>query len=81
VPLIVIESPSRAAAEALIQYVQFQQRTDGVQRTQVSVAIPETAPTHWWDVFVRNYLGSRLKVALLSRPEVSVWSIPLLLKD
>jgi amino acid transporter len=80
VPLVVLESPTRAAAPALLRYISFLQRQAGV-RTMVTVAIPETVPTRWWHPLVRNYLASRLKLALLTQPGVAVLSVPLALPD
>lgn len=80
VPLVVLESPERATTTALVQYIQFLQNQSGV-RTIVTVAIPETVPTRWWHPLVRNYLASGLKLALLSRPGVTVLSVPLAIHD
>jgi hypothetical protein len=80
IPLVVLESPSRAATPALLEYIEFVQ--DGAHlRTVVTVALPETAPTRWWHPLMRNYLASGLKLALLSKPGVSVLSVPLALQD
>jgi hypothetical protein len=80
VPLVVLESPSRAAAPALLSYIDFLQGRSHL-RTMVTVALPETVPTRWWHPLIRNYFASRLKLTLLSRPGVSVLSVPLALPD
>lgn len=80
VPVVVLESPNRAAAGTLVQYIEFLQTGSGL-RTIVTVAIPETVPTRWWHPLVRNYLASGLKLALLSRPGVTVLSVPLTVHD
>ncbi|MBV9580049.1 MAG: APC family permease [Chloroflexi bacterium] len=80
VPLVLVESPRRDTTAALLQYIAHAQReSDG--RTQVTVVIPETTTRRWWHPLVRNYLGSRLKLELLSRPDVSVMSVPLTIND
>jgi hypothetical protein len=80
VPLVVLESPSRAATTALLGYIGFLQ-SHTHPRTLVTVALPETVPTRWWHPLVRNYFASRLKLTLLSRPGVAVLSVPLALQD
>ncbi|MDQ6669447.1 MAG: APC family permease [Chloroflexota bacterium] len=80
VPLVVLESPNRAAAPTLLQYIGFLQHQSGI-RTVVTVAIPETVPTRWWHPLVRNYFASRLKLTLMSRPGVTVLSVPLAVQD
>ncbi len=80
VPLVVLESPNRAPAATLSQYIAFLQRESGL-RTVVTVAIPETVPTRWWHPLFCNYFASRLKLALMPRPGVTVLSVPLAVDD
>jgi amino acid transporter len=80
VPLVVLESPNRAAAPALQEYIVFLQR-DSPGRVMVMVALPETVATRWWHPLVRNYFASGLKFALLGRPGVTVLSVPLAVRD
>jgi hypothetical protein len=74
VPLVVLESPNRAPAATLSQYIAFLLRESGL-RTVVTVAIPETVPTRWWHPLFRNYFASRFKLALMPRPGVTVSSL------
>ena len=55
IPLVVLESPYRETAEALIRYIDFLQSTGG-PRTVVTVVLPETMPVRWWHPLLRNYL-------------------------
>jgi hypothetical protein len=80
VPLVVLESPSRSAATALLGYIDFLHARSHLP-IMVTVALPETAPSRWWHPLIRNYFASRLKLTLLSRPGVSVLSVPLALPD
>ncbi|MBV9168529.1 MAG: APC family permease [Chloroflexi bacterium] len=79
VPLVVLESAERETTSAILQYIDHVQSSTG--RTLVTVAIPETATRRWWHPLARNYLGSRLKLELLSRSDVSVMSVPLGVRD
>jgi amino acid transporter len=75
VPLVILESPYRETAEALIRYIDVVQRHGG-PGTLVAIVLPETLPTRWWHPLLRNYLTWRLKWALLFRPGTSVVSVP-----
>lgn len=80
VPLVILESPYRETADALIRYIDVLQREEG-SRTVVTVVLPETLPTRWWHPLLRNYLTWRLKWALLFRPGTSVLSVPYEIAD
>jgi hypothetical protein len=79
-PLVILESPYRETADALIRYIDLLQRTDR-SRTVVTVVLPETLPTRWWHPLFRNYLTWRLKWSLLFRPRTSVLSVPYEIAD
>ena len=78
--MVVLESPFRETAEALLRYIDLLQSECGPQLT-VLVVLPETLPTRWWHPFVRNYLAWRLKWALPFRPGTSVLSVPYFAQD
>jgi hypothetical protein len=74
VPMVILESPYRASAAALLRYL------DLIQKRQescvfVTVVLPETLPTRWWHPLLQNYLAWRLKWALLFRPRTAVTSV------
>ena len=80
IPLVILESPYRATADALVRYLDYLTR-DRDRRTVVTVVLPETLPTRWWHPLLRNYLTWRLKWELLFRPGIAVLSVPLLVPD
>jgi hypothetical protein len=80
VPMVVLETPYRATAEALLRYIDLLQHEHGAG-TAVTVVLPETLPTRWWHPLLRNYLAWRLKWALLFRPGTSVLSVPYVVRD
>ena len=80
VPMVVLESPYRETAEALLRYIDVLQAEQGPDLT-VMVVLPETLPTRWWHPLLRNYLAWRLKWALLFRPGASVLSVPFYVRD
>lgn len=78
-PLVVLETPYRAYAEALVRYIEFVQREE--PGCVVTVVLPETTPTRWWHPLLRNYMAWKLKWMLLFRPRTAVLSVPLQVKD
>ncbi|GAC1315606.1 MAG: APC family permease [Chloroflexota bacterium] len=78
--LVILESPYRETAEALMRYIDVLQQQSG-RGTVVTVVLPETLPSRWWHPLLRNYLGWRLKWALLFRPGCSVLSVPYEVED
>jgi amino acid transporter len=73
-PLVVVESPYRSLVEPILAYV------EGLDRTQpnqmVTVVLPEFVPKLLWQRFLHNQLASRLKKALLARPNTVVVEVP-----
>jgi amino acid transporter len=80
VPMVVLETPYRETAEALLRYIDLLQAEYG-PGAMVTVVLPETLPTRWWHPLLHNYLAWRLKWALLFRPSTCVLSIPYLVRD
>lgn len=73
IPLIVLPSPYRMLVPPLLEYLQTVQdeRTDDM----VMVILPEAVPTRWWHHLLHNQTGFRLKLALLSRPDLVVTNV------
>lgn len=69
VPMVVLETPYRETAEALL-------RREHGPGTTVTVVLAETLPARWWQALLHNYLAWRLKWALLFRPDACVLSVP-----
>jgi hypothetical protein len=80
IPLTVLVSPYRATTDTLVRYADLLAHSDD-GRSLVTIVLPETRPTRWWHPFLRNYLAWHLKWALLFRPKVSVFSVPLDVRD
>ena len=80
VPMVVLESPYRETAEALLRYIDLLQHERG-PNVIVTVVLPETLPTRWWHPLLHNYLAWRLKWALLFRRGTCVLSVPYFVRD
>jgi len=75
IPLTVLESPIREHTGALLRYLDFVHKYEHPHNF-VTVVVPELLPTHWWHPVSRNYSASRVKWALLFRPQTAVTSVP-----
>lgn len=73
IPLVVLPSPYRLLVPPLMEYLNDVQaeRDDDM----VTVILPEAVPTRWWHHLLHNQTGFRLKLALLSRPDLIVTNV------
>jgi hypothetical protein len=74
VPLVQIHSPFRLIVEPLLDYIDEINRKDPGER--VTVLLPEIVPLHWWENVLHNQIALRMKLALLTRPNTVVTSVP-----
>ncbi|MSP79029.1 MAG: APC family permease [Dehalococcoidia bacterium] len=77
-PLITIESPYRDFMGPLLAYID--DITKSSPDALVTVVIPEFVPKRWWEHSLHRQSAFRLKLALLSRPNIVVVDIPYQLK-
>ena len=74
VELVVVESPYRSLLPPLLAYI------DAIQATEagrpVVVVVAEFVPKYFWQNFLHNQAALRLKMHLLSRPNVIVANVP-----
>jgi amino acid transporter len=80
VPMVILDSPYRATAGALLKYLSAVQKREP-PHTFITVLLPEILPTRWWHPFVHNYFAWRLKWLLLFRPGTVVTSVPYTVRD
>ena len=74
IPLVVIEVPYRNWTTALLAYLESLSKQD--YGTYLTVVIPEFIPRHWWEYLLHSQAALRLKLALLSKPDVVVIDVP-----
>lgn len=74
IPLIILESPYRDWTGPLLHYIESisQHNPDA----PVTVVVPEFIPSHWWENFLHSQSALRLKMTLLSKPNIVVVDIP-----
>ncbi len=73
-PLVVLSSPYRDFIGPIIAYVRAVRR--GSQREVVVVYVPEYIVDRWWERFLHNKSGARLRARLLEIPGVVVTAVP-----
>jgi hypothetical protein len=72
--LIVVESPYRALIGPLLAYMDALQ--EQAPERPIVVVLNEVVPRHWWENFLHNQTGLRLKLRLFSRPNTIVADVP-----
>ena len=74
VPLVIVESPYRSLVGPLVRFLE-----DSAQRhgdDVLVVLLPEYVPRHWWERFLYNENGRRIREELLGRPNILVAEVP-----
>lgn len=74
ISLVIIESPYRDWTRPLLHYLQS--LSQQAHNAPITVVVPEFVPSHWWQHILHGQSALRLKMALLSRPNVVVVDIP-----
>ena len=77
--LLIIESPYRSLLRPLLAYIDTIKRSHPDET--LTIILPEYIVVHWWEYFLHNQNGLRLKAALFFRPGIVVIDIPEHLRD
>jgi len=73
-PLVIVESPYRSYITPMLSYIDSLDRAD--PEAHITVVLPEFIPAHFWEGILHNQTSSRLKKALLHRPNTVVIEVP-----
>ena len=78
VPLVVVESPYRALTGPLLAYLDVldQAWPPDVEAPITFIVIPEYVARHWWERILYNQSTSRMRAALIGRPNTVVTQVP-----
>jgi amino acid transporter len=76
VPLVLLESPHRDTAGALLRYLDLTEQRHRGTPFVVTVLLPETVPPRWWQQVLHNPMELLLKASLLFRRGTVVTSVP-----
>jgi hypothetical protein len=74
VPLVIIETPYRSLVLPFLHYLDVMAPTP--PNTVTVVVLPEYVPRHWWDRLLHNQKTSRIREALVGRPDTVVADVP-----
>ena len=74
VPLVIVESPYRSLVRPLVRYLEDVAAGDGDD--VLVVLLPEYVPRHWWERFLYNENGRRIREALLGRENILIAEVP-----
>ncbi len=77
VPLRIVESPYRDISMPLIKYIKLHREEHGSE--VVTVYTPLYIVGHWWEQFLHNHKGRRIRHKLMLCPGVTVALVPWLL--
>jgi amino acid transporter len=72
--LVVVESPYRALIGPLLAYMDALQKQ--APERPIVVVLSEVVPRHWWETFLHNQTGLRLKLRLFRRRNTIVADVP-----
>ncbi|OGO57896.1 MAG: hypothetical protein A2Z32_07335 [Chloroflexi bacterium RBG_16_69_14] len=74
VPLVVVESPFRSLVRPLVRFLEDAAERGGDD--VLVVLLPEYVPRHWWERFLYNENGRRIRRALLGQSNILVAEVP-----
>ncbi|HYK94850.1 MAG TPA: APC family permease [Candidatus Dormibacteraeota bacterium] len=74
VPFVVIESPYRQLVTPLIRYLDFV--AGQAEEDIVVVLLPEYVPRHFWERYLYNDNGERIRDGLLGRANILIAEVP-----
>jgi amino acid transporter len=74
VPLVIVESPYRSLVRPLVRFLEDAASRDGDD--VLVVLLPEYVPRHWWERYLYNENGRRIRGALLGRENILVAEVP-----
>jgi len=72
-PLIVVETPYRQLVNPFLTYLDVMEPDP---EAITVVVVPEFVARHWWERYLHNAASSRLRRALIGRPDTVVASLP-----
>ena len=78
VPLVIVESPYRAAISPVVAYLDLldQSWPPDKEAPLTIVVLPEYVARHWWDRLLYNQTAKRMKAALVGREHTVIADVP-----
>jgi amino acid transporter len=75
VRLVILDSPYRLLLEPLLGYIETL-TGEGQPNELVTIVVPQFVPRHWWHNLLHTQAALTLRMALLSKPGVTVTDVP-----
>ena len=73
VPIVIVESPYRALVAPFLAYIDAVDRASPQKR--ITIVLPEFVTAHFWQGLLHNQQASRLRRALMRRPNTAVVNV------
>jgi amino acid transporter len=75
VPLVILDSPIRLLVEPLLSYIEkiAEQHQPG---EIITIVVPQFVPKRWWHNLLHTQTAVMLRLALLTRPGITVTDVP-----
>jgi hypothetical protein len=73
--LVILDSPYRLLLEPLLGYIETL-TSQGPSNDLITIVVPQFVPRHWWHNLLHTQAALMLRMALLSKPGVTVTDVP-----
>jgi amino acid transporter len=74
IPFVIVESPYRQLVRPLVRYLEF--ASGQAEDDLVVLLLPEYVPRHWWEKYLYNENGRRIRDGLLAQPKILIAEVP-----
>jgi hypothetical protein len=72
--MVIVHSFSGSFVEPVIAYVEALDRAE--PNRMIALVLPEITTRNFWQHFLYNQLGHRLRKALMTRPNIAIAAVP-----
>jgi hypothetical protein len=73
--LVILDSPYRLLLEPLLGYIE-RLTAQGQPNELLTIVVPQFVPRHWWHNLLHTQAALTLRMALLSKPGITVTDVP-----
>jgi amino acid transporter len=73
--LVILDSPYRLLLEPLLGYIE-ELAAQGQPNELLTIVVPQFVPRHWWKNLLHTQAALTLRMALLSKPGITVTDVP-----
>jgi hypothetical protein len=73
--LVILDSPYRLLLEPLLGYIETL-TSQGPSNELITIVVPQFVPRRWWHNLLHTQAALMLRMALLSKPGITVTDVP-----